>query len=123
MKVLLPARPNAIPGYSAAADVQNFDSRQRAELTGAPSPLLSLALFPGRADFSGRPRAVGVINGMMQHPALLHPEPPPTRYARPTITYFVTFNCLIPAVNYIPTSQTAAAAVQLCACVCERESE
>lgn len=116
MKVLLPARPNAIPGYSAAADVQNFD-RQRAELTGAPSPLLSLALFPARADCSGRLCAAGVINGMMQHTVLLHPEPP-AHYARPTITYFVTFNCLISAVNYIPTSQTTAAAAQFCVRVC-----
>lgn len=107
MKVLLPARPNAIPGYSAAADVQNFD-RQRAELAAAPSPLLSLAPFPGRADCSGRLRAVGVINRVMQHPLQLHPQPP-TRYARPTITHFVTYNCLFSAVNYIPTTQTTVA--------------
>lgn len=114
MKVLLPARPNAIPGYSAAADVQNFD-RQRAELTGAPSPLLLLALFPGRADCSGRLRAVGVINRVMQHPLRLQPEPP-TRYAWPTITHFVTFNCLFLAVNYIPVSRTTFAASPFCAC-------
>lgn len=111
MKVLLPARPNAIPGYSAAADVQNFD-RQRAELTGGPSPLLLLALFPGRADCSGRLRAVGVINRVMQHPLQLQPEP---HYTRPTITHFVTFNCLFSA----DASYNVCCLSVLCVCVSE----
>lgn len=57
------------PATQRRADVQSFD-RQQAEPTGAPSPVLSLALFPVR----GGMRAVGVINGVMQQLLLLHPE-------------------------------------------------
>lgn len=70
-----------------------------------PTARLYLRERAGHADCSGRLCAVGVINGMMQHPPLLRLKPHEyTRRAQPTIIYFVSFNCLLSAVNYTPTS-------------------
>lgn len=70
-----------------------------------PTARLYLRERAGHVDCSGRLCAVGVINGMMQHPPLLRLKTHEyTRCAQPTIIYFVSFNRLFSAVNYTPTS-------------------
>lgn len=60
-----------------------------------PTARLYLRKRAGHADCSGRLCAVGVINGMMQHPPLLRLKPHEyTRCGQPTVIYFVSFNCL-----------------------------
>lgn len=91
-----------------------------------PTARLYLRELAGHADCSGRLCAVGVINGMMQHPPLLRLKPHQyTRCAQATVIYFVSFNCLFSAVNYGPDLSEATASVKVqplrLGCVCERE--